>query len=98
MVVEHIRYQVADDRCQACSEAYARAAEVLDADGHCLSYDVAQGVEEPANWVVRVEWHSVEGHEQGFRKAPHRESFAAVRPFVDDIREMQHYDVRLTSG
>ena len=99
MVTEYIRYTVPDDRSRAFHDAYARAAEILDADEHCLSYDVAQGVEEPANWVVRIEWDSLEGHEQGFRRAPHfREFFAAVRPFFDDIREMKHYDARLSSG
>ena len=98
MVVEVIRYEVASARSEDFAEAYARAARVLDADEHCLAYEVSQGVEEPA-WVVRIEWDSIDGHEQGFRKAPHfREFFAAVRPFFDDIREMKHDEARLSSG
>lgn len=99
MVVEVIRYEVATERSQEFAEAYARASQVLDADEHCLAYEVSQGVEEPANWVVRIEWDSLEGHLDGFRTAPHfREFFAAVRPFFDDIREMKHYEARLSSG
>jgi quinol monooxygenase YgiN len=99
VVVEIVRYEVAGARAQEFADAYARAVRVLDADEHCLAYEVVQGVEEPASWIVRIEWDSVEGHEQGFRRAPHfREFFAAVRPFLDDIREMRHYDVRLASG
>jgi hypothetical protein len=35
-----------------------------------------------------------EGHLQGFRTSPEFASFfAAVKPFVDRIEEMRHYDV-----
>jgi quinol monooxygenase YgiN len=99
VVIEIIRYEVPTARAQEFSDAYARAARVLDADEHCLAYEVVQGVEEPANWIVRIEWDSLEGHEQGFRKAPHfRVFFAEVRPFFSEIREMEHYDARLASA
>jgi hypothetical protein len=52
-------------------------------------------VEEPEHFVVRIQWDSVEGHEQGFRSSPHfAEFFAAVRPFFSEIEEMKHYQVR----
>ena len=96
-VLEYIRYRVPVERGDEFAAAYATASAVLDLDEHCLGYDVAQGVEEPENWVVRITWDSVEGHEQGFRKAPRfREFFAAVRPFFDAIEEMKHY--RVVSG
>jgi hypothetical protein len=42
--------------------------------------------------VVRIEWDSVEGHEQGFRASPRfGEFFTAVRTFFADIDEMKHY-------
>ena len=94
MVVEYIRYRIRDERADAFAGAYARAATVLDADEHCLGYEIARGVEESENWVVRITWDSIEGHEQGFRRAAHfAEFFAAVRPFFADIQEMKHYQV-----
>jgi hypothetical protein len=49
--------------------------------------------------VVRIEWDSVEGHEQGFRSSPQfAEFFAAVRPFFFQIEEMKHYQVRLSEA
>ena len=97
MVVEYIRYRVPTEQAQSFAAAYARAAAVLDADEHCLAYEIARGVEEPENWVVRIKWDSLEGHEQGFRTGPHFQQFlAAVRPFFGAIQEMKHYQVLQT--
>jgi quinol monooxygenase YgiN len=95
MVVEYIRYDVPADRAAEFEQAYKAAAVVLDADKHCLTYEISRGVEEPEHFIVRIEWDSVEGHEQGFRKSPRfMEFFAAVKPFFQQIQEMKHYEVR----
>ena len=97
MVVEYIRYRIPPEQGEAFAASYARAAAVLDADEHCLGYEIARGVEEPENWVVRITWDSVEGHERGFREAPHFSDFlTAVRPFIPAIQEMKHYQVEQT--
>ena len=93
MVIEYIRYSIPEDRRTDFERAYAEAAPVLDGSEHCLRYEVSHGVEEPERYVVRIEWDSIEGHEQGFRRSPaFRTFFAAVRPFFDDIEEMHHYE------
>lgn len=80
-------------RCAEFERAYGEAAKFLDASEHCLRYEVSWGVEEPGNYVVRIEWDSVEGHEQGFRKsAGFRVFFGSVRPFFNDNLEMSHYE------
>jgi quinol monooxygenase YgiN len=95
MVVEYIRYTVPGAEAARFEEAYHRAGRVLDQDPHCLQYEVARGVEEPEHFVVRIEWDSIDGHEQGFRGSPgFQEFFAAVRPFFSEIEEMKHYEVR----
>jgi quinol monooxygenase YgiN len=99
MIVEYIRYKVPATRAADFLAAYGAASAVLDASPHCLSWEVGRGHEEPEHFVVRIEWDSLEGHEQGFRKDPSfREFFAAVRPFFDDILEMKHYAPELGTG
>ena len=94
MILEYIRYRIPVEQGEEFAAAYASAAGVLDADQHCLGYEIARGVEEPQNWVVRITWDSIEGHERGFRTAPHfQDFFAAVRPFFGAIQEMKHYQV-----
>jgi quinol monooxygenase YgiN len=98
MVVEYIRYEVAAGDAEAFLAAYRAAGEDLLASPHCRSFEVARGVEEPQHFTVRIEWDSVQGHMEGFRKGKDFPPFLAkVRPFIGAIREMKHYAV-LASG
>jgi len=94
VVVEYIRYTVPADRDGEFEAAWSEAQKVLRDAPQCLSYEVARGVEEPENYVVRIEWRSVAEHEQGFRQSPaFGQFFAAVEPFFDEIQEMRHYEL-----
>ena len=55
MMVEYIRYAVDPGRAGAFRRAYREAAAILQADPRCLSYLIAQGLEEPTHFVVRME-------------------------------------------
>jgi quinol monooxygenase YgiN len=96
MVVEYIRYAVADQaRGEELREAYAAAAKQLDAAPECLAYELTQCEEDTKCWSLRIEWLSTEAHLQGFRKGRHFPDFlAAIRGFMPEITEMRHY--RLT--
>ena len=92
MVVEYIRYSVQAERQEEFERAWSDAQSALRDAPECLAYEVAHGVEEPNNYVVRIEWRSVSDHEQGFRRRPAFASFfAAVKPFLGQIEEMRHY-------
>jgi quinol monooxygenase YgiN len=94
MVVEYIRYRIPPERREPFEAAYRDAAGSLDASEHCLTYELSHGIEESERYILRIEWDSLEGHEQGFRRGPEFQPFfASVRPFVDEIEEMRHYDV-----
>jgi quinol monooxygenase YgiN len=86
MVVEYIRYEVPRAQHDAFQAAYRAAAEALEASGHCLGYEISEGVEEPDHFTVRIEWDSIEGHERGFRGSAQFASFFA---------QVKHYQVRL---
>ena len=93
MVVEYIRYTVPPEQGAEFEAAYAEAVQALARDEHCLGYEVARCVEEPASYIVRLLWDSVDGHMEGFRKGPEFPPFlAAIRPFIPQIDEMRHYD------
>ena len=92
MIVEYIRYTVPSDDAEAFVEAYRQASAALETSEHCLAYELSRGVEQPEHFVMRIEWDSLDGHEQGFRKrAEFAAFFAHVRPFFDQIDEMKHY-------
>jgi quinol monooxygenase YgiN len=99
VVVEYIRYTIDDERTEAFEQGYRDASEALEASEHCERYEVSRCTEDPTQHVVRIEWDSEEGHLSGFRKSPEfRRFFEAVGPFVNDIAEMRHYEVTLSSG
>jgi quinol monooxygenase YgiN len=92
MVIEYIRYQVPAARHDEFQAAWKTAEKTLDEAPECLAYAISQGVEEPDNFIVRLEWTSLEDHEQGFRGSPaFGHFFAAVKPFFQQIEEMRHY-------
>jgi quinol monooxygenase YgiN len=96
MTTEIIRYQIGEGNAQAFEKAYQKAESILQTSKHCLGYRMLRGQEETQNWILLIEWDSVEGHEQGFRKEPSfREFFALVKPFFNNIQEMKHYESRL---
>ncbi|AGP41022.1 globin [Sorangium cellulosum] len=92
MIIEYIRYVIPADQEQAFLSAYRDAAAELRGSEHCLDYEISRCVEDPASFVVRIRWGSLEGHLQGFRKAASFPSFfAKVKPFYERIQEMRHY-------
>ncbi|MCQ4081628.1 antibiotic biosynthesis monooxygenase [Streptomyces sp. RB6PN25] len=93
MVVEYIRYRITEpERRVAFEKAYAAAAEQLDLAPQCRGYELSHAIDEPERYVLRIEWASVEEHEQGFRGGPYFRAFLAeIRPYIGDIDEMQHY-------
>jgi len=99
MIVEYIRYRIPEERREQFEGAYADAANSLDASEHCLSYELSHGVEEPDNYILRIEWDSLEGHEKGFRQSAEFGPFlAAIKPYVGEIEEMRHYDRTAVAG
>jgi len=94
MVVEYIRYKIEDSRQEAFLQAYQHAAEFLIKSTSCLGYELTHCEEDKENFILRIEWTSTEDHLQGFRKsAEFRQFLNYVRPFFNDIQEMNHYEL-----
>ncbi len=92
MVVEYIRYKISSERQEDFIEAYSRASKQLDSSEHCLGYELTQCEEEPESFILRIEWTSTDDHLNGFRKSQDFMAFLnQVRPFFNDIAEMNHY-------
>lgn len=92
MVVEYIRYRIAEHRKLEFELAYSAAQDLLRRSPHCLGCEVSRSLDEPTSYIVRIEWDSVEGHRNGFaRSSLFADYVAAVRPFLGDIEEMRYY-------
>jgi 8-hydroxy-5-deazaflavin:NADPH oxidoreductase len=96
VAVEYIRYRIPRDRADAFLDAYRAAVLPLSASAYCLGYDLTQCAEEPELFTLRIRWTSIDDHLQKFRASEQfREFFSHIGPFVDQIEEMQHYQVAL---
>lgn len=99
MIVEYVRYRIAEERRGAFLADYARAAQVLRRAPQCVDFELSRSVDEPACHVLRITWTSADDHLQGFRGgALFPEFLAAVRPYVPDIEEMRHYEPTSVAG
>lgn len=95
MIVEYIRYELSTHTPEDLETAYKQAFVHLDAAPQCLSYELAQCVDAPSSFILRIEWQSAEAHMKGFRTGPDFPPFLeAIRPFVPEIKEMRHYEVK----
>lgn len=93
MTDEYIRYRIDSSRAAAFLSAYEVAAEQLRASKHCLGYELARCSEDPEHFILRIEWDSLQGHLQGFRKSEQFPPFfRAIAAYVNDIEEMRHYE------
>jgi quinol monooxygenase YgiN len=100
MIVEYIRYRIPDnDRRAQFQDAYKTAETFLEASPNCLGYEISHCVEKPEHYIVRIEWDSLDGHLKGFRVSKEFQGFfERVKPFFNEIEEMQHYEVVTTTG
>lgn len=90
MIVEYLRYTIADSQQAEFAESYHRAAGPLLESPHCLSHEFCQCEEDRSRFIVRIEWSSPEDHLQKFRKsAEFREFFSHIKAYIGDIDEMR---------
>jgi heme-degrading monooxygenase HmoA len=94
MIVEYIRYNIDAGRRDGFIADYAAASTALDESPHALAWELSACVDDPTQFILRIEWDSAEGHMQGFRQSPgFRPFFGHIRPYFNDILEMRHYEV-----
>ena len=95
MIVEYLRYEIDADRQAAFVAAYKAAEAPLLASPYATSFEICQCVDDPSQFILRIEWTSAEDHMQKFRGSDDfRAFFSHVQPYLKDIREMRHYERR----
>lgn len=98
MIVEYARYAVAPSRAEGFRQAWTEAVALLQADPRCLAYEIAEAVDEPGFFVVRIEWDSPRMSLGSLREEPTSAPlFAAVGPFADGVHELRRYEVHSSS-
>ncbi|WP_229070098.1 group II truncated hemoglobin [Actinoplanes sp. DH11] len=98
MTLEYIRYRIPGDT-DAFEQAYARAARFLARAPQCVDYELSRCADEPGTYILRITWTSPEDHLKGFRGGDLFPGFLAeIRPWVEAIDEMRHYEPTAVRG
>ncbi|WP_214414974.1 group II truncated hemoglobin [Sphaerisporangium fuscum] len=99
MIVEYIRYRIPEERSAEFEEAYRKASLSLAKAPQCVDYELSRCVDEPASYILRITWTSAKDHLEGFRRGElFPEFFAEIRPYVEAIEEMRHYERTAVRG
>ena len=92
MITEYIRYAIPHEQGSAFEAAYAAAAGSLTSSPYCVDFELSRCVEEPGSYILQIHWTSDTDHPDKFRAGPEFSTFFGhVRPYVDHIVEMRHY-------
>ena len=93
MIVEYVRYELPLELRQSFESCYAEVGPLLGKSPHCQRWELSRSVEEPASYVVRIEWDSQAGHEAGFRKsADFAAFFGRLSRFSEYRVQMAHFE------
>jgi heme-degrading monooxygenase HmoA len=93
VIVEYVRYHLPPEDRAAFEKTYSEVGPLLSASPHCLGWELRRSVEDPADYVVRIDWDSQEGHEVGFRESPaYQTFFGALSAFSASRLEMAHFE------
>lgn len=92
MIVEYLRYTIDDARQSKFIDDYKNATMSLQSSPYCENYEFCQCVEDPTQFIIRIQWSSADDHLQKFRKSDEfRAFFPQIKSYLDDIDEMRHY-------
>jgi len=99
MIVEYIRYRISEERRSEFEKAYLRAAGPLSEAESCVDYELARCTEDPGAYILRIRWTSAKDHLEGFRRGEHFAAFfAEIKPYLESVEEMRHYEATEVVG
>jgi heme-degrading monooxygenase HmoA len=98
MIIEYLRYSIPADQQAAFIKDYEAALVPLMRSPYAKGFDLSQCVDDPTQFILRLEWNSADDHLQEFRKSfEFQEFFGHIRQYVSAINEMRHYAQLLRS-
>jgi quinol monooxygenase YgiN len=92
MVIEYALYCIPGHKEKDFVSSIAKAAALLKANDHCVSFSLRQSNTEVINFIMEIGWHSIEGHVDGFRRSNHYIAFLElVLPYAPFIKDMDFF-------
>ena len=92
VILEHAVLHVRPGEEEAFEAALAEARPIISAAAGFRSIRVARGVESPSQYVLLVEWDSLEDHTEGFRGSTDFQQWRdLLHHFYDPFPTVEHF-------
>jgi len=91
-VLEHALLHVVPGRETEFEHAFALARPIISGMPGFRSLTLSRGIESPSDYLLLVEWDTVEHHEVGFRGSPGYQQWRALlHEFYEPFPVVQHF-------
>lgn len=92
VIVEHGVLPIRPGREADFEAAYATARPLISAQPGFLGISMSRSIESPSQYLLLVQWESVEAHTEGFRKSPEFEQWRALlHEFYESPPVIEHF-------
>lgn len=92
MILEHAILPVIPGREAAFERAFAEARSIIASMPGFLSLRLSRSHESPSEYLLLVEWESIEHHTEGFRGSPEYGRWRALlHEFYEPFPRVEHF-------
>jgi heme-degrading monooxygenase HmoA len=92
VIIEHVVLPVSPGREADFEAAFAQARPLIESMSGFLSLTLSRCIEAPSNYLLLVEWETLEDHTEGFRgSAEYQEWRALLHHFYEPFPTVEHY-------
>lgn len=82
MITEIATFQAIPGKEDAFAQGIQQGIEIIRSDPGCRAASVQRCIEDPARFMLVVQWESLEAHTTGFRTSPR---FAEYRSYINGL-------------
>lgn len=94
MILEVAILQVIPNQTDAFEIAFKKAAPIIASRKGYINHELKKCIEQPSQYLLLVNWETLEDHEIGFRHSPEYQDWKALlHHFYDPFPSVEHYEV-----
>lgn len=92
MILEVAILQVKQERQAAFEENFVKASSIISSMGGYISHELKKCIEKEDQYILLVNWQTLEDHEIGFRQSQdYQEWKKLLHHFYDPFPKVLHY-------
>jgi heme-degrading monooxygenase HmoA len=92
MILEVAQLQIKPGQTAAFEAAFAQAQRIIASMGGYISHQLQRCIENDHQYLLQVQWATLEDHTAGFRQSPHYQEWRTLlHHFYDPFPTVLHY-------